>query len=152
MSLRALVAAAAIIAILAAAVVRRRAAITVPKLVLAIVVGLSAYRSAEARVRSIHGVPVRLAGLDRPPPGAGAGEYEGLVRDALAHIPPGGAYAVVARRRTQGLFWLRYVLTPRIRVDPSRTDWVVLVGVSPRQADIHPVRVWRTRHGWLVHT
>ena len=152
MSLRALVAAAVIVAILAAAVARRRAAVTVPMLVLAIVVALSAYHSAEARVRAIHGLPVRGPSMDLPPPDAGAGAYEAVARDALAHIPPGAPYAVVALRTTQGLFWVRYVLAPRIRVDPSRTHWVIVVGGSPQKAGLRPRRSWRAGAAWLVHT
>ncbi len=152
MSLRALVAAAAIVAILVAAVARRRSAATVPMLVLTIVVALSAYHSAEARVRAIHGLPVRAPGIDMPPPDAGATGYRAIAGDALAHIPPAAPYAIVALRQTQGLFWVRYVLAPRIRVDPARTHWVIVVGGSPQKAGLRPRRSWRAGDAWLVHT
>jgi hypothetical protein len=152
MSLRALVVAAAILAILAVAVLRRRSGVTVAMLVLMAVVALSAYHSAEARVRAIHGLPVRAPDMDRPPPDADAVRYEAIARDALAHIPPGAPYAIVALRRTQGLFWVRYVLAPRIRVDPASTHWVMVVGGSPRKAGLRPRRSWRAGDAWLVHT
>jgi hypothetical protein len=152
MSMRAPVAAAAIVAILVAAVARRRSAATVPMLVLTIVVALSAYHSAEARVRAIHGLPVQAPGMDPPPPNEGASGYQAIADDALARIPAGAPYAIVALRQTQGLFWVRYVLAPRMRVDPARTHWIIVVGGSPQKAGLHPRRSWRAGDAWLVHT
>lgn len=152
MSLRALVAAGAIVAILAAAVARRRSAASLPMLVLTIVAALSVYHSAEARVRSIHGLPAQAPTVDLPPVGYGAAGYGELARQALERIPPAAPYAIVAVKNTRGVFWLRYVLAPHIRVDAPNAHWVLVLGGSPQDAGLRPLRIWRVGEDWLVRT
>lgn len=152
MSLRALVAAGAIAVILAAAVARRRSAATLPMLVLAILAVLSVYHSAEARVRAIHGLPAQGPTVDLPPVSYRGAGYGKLAAFALERIPPGVPYAIVDVRNTPGAFWLRYVLTPHIRVDAADAHWVLVLGGSPQKAGLRPLRSWRAGNGWLVHT
>lgn len=152
MSLRALLVAGAVVALLAAARSRRRSADVAPMLVLALVVALAVYHSAQARIHSAYGLPRVPSTLDPPPAGYRAVANRALAHEALAHIPQGAAYAIVAVRRTPGEFWLRYVLAPRFRVDPASARWVLVLGGTPVQAGLHPVRTWRAGPDWLVRT
>ena len=55
-------------------------------------------------------------------------------------------------KRQGAAFWLRYVLAPRIRTEPSRTHWVLVLGGTPAAAGITPRRSWQFGKNWLVET
>jgi hypothetical protein len=150
MSLRALLVAGAVVILLAVAWGRRRPVGSPAIIVLAIVVAISVYHSAQARVLSVHGLPRTTTKLDRPPAGYRRFVNRPLAHLALAHIPPGTPYAIVVVRRSPGEFWLRYILAPRFVVDRPGARWLLVLGGTPQRAGLHPARAWRAGKDWLV--
>lgn len=90
-----------------------------------------------------------------------------LAQQALRSIAPDETYAIVRARRgpprrsaaarkqrarlTYASSWLQYWLAPRVRVDPSEADWLVLVGAGGRPPPAGAVETFRFGDDLLVH-
>jgi hypothetical protein len=139
------------LAVLGAGLWRWHLAASLAVIALALVMAVSTYQSVQARARHLNGLPHASPALDQPPPAYRKRGYEELARAAIGRIPSGDTYAMVPVTPQGGSFWLRYVLAPRIRVDPPQARWVLVLGGSPQQAGITGTRSWRFGDNWLVH-
>jgi hypothetical protein len=138
------------LAVLGAGLWRRHLAASLAVIALASVMAVSTYQSVEARARHLNGLPHASPPLDQAPPAYRTRGYQDLARAAIIRIPPGDTYAMVPVTPQGGSFWLRYVLAPRIRVDPWQARWVLVLGGSPQQAGVTGARSWRFGDNWLV--
>ena len=139
------------LAVLGVGLWRWHLAASLAVIALALVMAVSTYQSVEARARHLNGLPHTSPALDQAPPAYRKRGYQDLARAAISRIPSGDTYAMVPVTPQGGSFWLRYVLTPRIRVEPSQARWVLVLGGSPQQAGITGTRSWRFGDNWLVH-
>ena len=138
------------LAVLGAGLWRRNLAASLAVIALAVVMAVSTYQSVDARVRHLNRLPHASSAFGQAPPALSKRGYEDLARAAISRIPPGGTYAMVSVRRQGGSFVLRYVLAPRILVEPSQTRWVLVLGGTPQQAGVTRTHSWRFGDNWLV--
>jgi hypothetical protein len=142
----------AILGIAAIVAFRRRRPVTIVTIALAVVLLVGAYQSAGARSRHLHWPYHAAPATAAPPAKFRKNGYARLAHLAAQRIPPRGTYALVPVTPQGSSFWLRYVLAPRIRTDPSRTHWVLVLGGTPAAAGVTPRRSWKFGNNWLVHT
>ena len=97
------------------------------------------------------------------PPAAVRGRNFSLTVAAERRIPQGSVYGVVlarppggplspgeARDRFYGAAWTKFRLAPRIAVDGTDADWVLLFDTTPVREGIDPAQAWRFGDDWLV--
>ena len=141
-----------VVAILGFAAFRRNRPVTIVTVGLAIVLVIGAYQSAGARARHLHWPPHRSPLVAPAPASYSKNGYARLARAAAARIPSRSTYAIVPVTRQGAAFWLRYMLAPRIRTEPSQTHWVLVLGGTPAAAGITPRHSWQFGKNGLVQT
>ncbi len=75
---------------------------------------------------------------------------EALTAGVVAHVPSHASLATVgAHLTTDWTRWVAYVIAPR-QLTNARAQWTMVIGETPQQAHLHPVRSWRYGADWLV--
>jgi hypothetical protein len=69
---------------------------------------------------------------------------------SVSVVPRGGAEARRIFLQTGWIRWFAFAIAPRLVDEGTDASWVVVVGQTPREAQVDIRRAWRFGRDWLV--